>query len=431
MVAANRLQYAVQAVAPEVALRPTSVKVYGYRWVVLAAFMSINVTCQILWICFSPVMGPAAKYYGVTDGAIGWLGMVFMVAYIPLALPAAWVIDTVGIRKGVGFGALLLGGFGLLRGCFGRSYTVTLLLTIGIAASQPFLLGAFAKLAARWFAFKERATVVGLCAVAAFLGIVLGAGLSPVLVTAYGFATMQLIYGVVTAASSVLFLLLIREHPPTPASEAGQEERALMFDGLKLILRRRDFYLLTIALFVGGGVFNGISIWVESIVRPRGLTTTQAGTLTALMMVGGIVGAVVLPLVSDRWRRRKAVLLLSSACAVPPLVGLTFAHGFVPLLVSFFLVGFFITGLAPVAYQYGAEITHPAPEGTSNGLYALAGQISVVFIYGMGWVNTTFHSFVPSLLASTALMAVTVVLLAIIRESPRMLEARRPARVGS
>jgi MFS family permease len=405
---------------------PVSVKVYAYRWVVLAAFMSINVTCQILWICFSPVMGPAAKYYGVTDAGIGWLGMVFMVVYLPLALPASWVIDTFGIRKGVGLGAVLLGAFGLLRGFFARSYTVTLLLTIGIAAAQPFLLGAFAKIAARWFAFKERATAVGLCAVSAFLGIVLGAGLSPVLVEAHGFATMHLIYGVATAASAVLFLALCREHPPTPASEPGQEERALMLDGLKLILRNRDFYLLTVALFVGGGIFNGISIWVESIVRPRGLATTQAGTLAALMMVGGIVGAIVLPLVSDRWRRRKAVLLVSAACSVPPLLGLTFAQGFAPLLVSFFLVGFFITGLAPIAYQYGAEITHPAPEGTSNGLYALAGQISVVFIYGMGWVNATFRSFVPSLLAATVLMAVTVVLFALMRESPRMLSARAP-----
>lgn len=246
------------------------------------------------------------------------------------------------------------------------------------------------------------------------------------LVEAYGFTTMHLIYGVVTATSAVTFVALCREHPPTPASEAGQEERALMLDGLKLILRCRDFYLLTVALFLGGGIFNGISIWVESIVRPRGLGTTQAGTLAALMMVGGIVGAIVLPLVSDRWRRRKAVLLLSSACSVLPLLGLTFAHGLAPLLVCFFLVGFLVTGLAPIAYQYGAEITQPAPEGTSNGLYALAGQISVVFIYGMGWVNATFHSFVPSLLASAVLMAVTAVIFALVRESPRMLAARLP-----
>ena len=197
-----------------------------------------------------------------------------------------------------------------------------------------------------------------------------------------------------------------------------------MLDGLKLILRSRDFYLLTVALFVGGGVFNGVSIWVEGIVRPRGLAPTQAGTLAALMMGGGIVGAIVLPLLSDRWRRRKAILVLSTACSVPAILGLAYAHGYAALLVCFGLVGFFITGLAPIAYQYGAEITQPAPEGTSNGLYALAGQLSVVFIYAMGWVDHRFHSFAPSLVASAVLMAGTVGLLTIVRESPKMLAAR-------
>jgi hypothetical protein len=38
----------------------------------------------------------------------------------------------------------------------------------------------------------------------------------------------------------------------------------------------------------------------------------------------------------------------------------------------------------PVGFQYGAEITHPTPEGTSNGLLLLMGQISgIVFILAM------------------------------------------------
>ena len=38
----------------------------------------------------------------------------------------------------------------------------------------------------------------------------------------------------------------------------------------------------------------------------------------------------------------------------------------------------------PVGFQYGAEITYPAPEGTSNGLLLLMGQISgIAFILGL------------------------------------------------
>ena len=48
-------------------------RLYGYRWVVLAAFMFINLTIQILWIAYAPITGPAAAFYGVTDLQIGFL----------------------------------------------------------------------------------------------------------------------------------------------------------------------------------------------------------------------------------------------------------------------------------------------------------------------------------------------------------------------
>ncbi|MRR32476.1 MFS transporter, partial [bacterium] len=52
-------------------------RVYGYRWVVLAAFMLINLAVQLLWISYAPVTGPAAKFYGVDDLKIGLLSMTF------------------------------------------------------------------------------------------------------------------------------------------------------------------------------------------------------------------------------------------------------------------------------------------------------------------------------------------------------------------
>jgi hypothetical protein len=70
-------------------LETPPVKVYGYRWVILLAFMLINLTLQILWICFAPVTGPAAQYYPVTDFEIGLLAMLFMFIDIPVANPAS------------------------------------------------------------------------------------------------------------------------------------------------------------------------------------------------------------------------------------------------------------------------------------------------------------------------------------------------------
>lgn len=66
------------------------------------------------------------------------------------------------------------------------------------------------------------------------------------------------------------------------------------------------------------------------------------------------------------------------------LVGITFATGYWLLLSSAFIFGFFLLSAGPIGFQYGAEITYPTPEGASNGLLLLMGQISgIAFILGM------------------------------------------------
>src|SRR5512141_2656634 len=97
------------------AMPEATYKVYPYRWVVLSVFALINLTIQILWICFAPITGPAARFYGVSDLQIGLLAMAFMIVYVPLSIPVSWIIDSLGQRKAVSIGAVLLGVFGLLR----------------------------------------------------------------------------------------------------------------------------------------------------------------------------------------------------------------------------------------------------------------------------------------------------------------------------
>ena len=139
-------------------------RLYGYRWVILALFAFINLTIQTLWICFAPITGPAAKFYGVSNLQIGLLAMLFMIVYVPLSIPVSWMIDTLGYRKAVGIGAVLLGVFGLLRGIFAANYPMVLVMTLGLAVAQPFLLNSVSTVAARWFPIEERATASGLAA---------------------------------------------------------------------------------------------------------------------------------------------------------------------------------------------------------------------------------------------------------------------------
>ena len=382
-------------------------RVYGYRWVVLAVFMFINLTIQMLWITYAPITGPAAEFYGVTDLKIGLLAMTFMIAFIPLSIPVSWVIDTYGFRVAVGIGAALMGIFGLLRGFAGTDYGLVLWSTIGIAAAQPFLLNAWTTVPAKWFPVEGRATAVGMVTLANLIGTALGMVLTPVLIETVPISTVQLIYGGITAFSSVLFLLLARETPPTPPCEPGQETRALMLDGLKHALKVKPFWLYLLVSFIGLGIFNGITTWIENIIRPRGFTPTDAGTLGALMIAGGLVGAIVLPALSDKQQKRQRYLMIAFVGAIPGLLGLTFATSDALLFSSAALMGFFLVSAMPVGMQYAAEITYPTPEGTSNGLIQLFGQGAVVFVYVMEAMKSSDGSFTASLLLALGLLVLS------------------------
>jgi len=391
-------------------------RVYGYRWVVLAVFMLINLAIQMLWIAYAPITGPAASFYGVTDLKIGLLAMTFMIAYIPLSIPVSWVIDTFGFRRAVSIGAVLMGVMGVVRGLAGANYTLVLLSTIGIAIAQPFLLNAWTKAPANWFSVNERATAVGLVILANLIGTALGMVLTPILYESMPIPTIQLIYGGVAAFSAVLFLVLARDKPATPPCPPGMEVRSLMLDGLKHAVTVKDFWLYLGVMFIGMGVFNGATTWVENIIRPRGFTPNDAGMLGALMLVGGILGAVVIPPFSDRQHKRKRYLLLGFGLAIPGLVGLTFATAPWLLFISAFSLGFFLVSASPVGMQYAAEITQPTPEGTSSGVVQLFGQASVVFVYIMEAMKSADGAFTPALLLAVGLMGVSILLITQLRD---------------
>ncbi len=384
-----------------------SYRLYGYRWVVLAVFMFINLTIQMLWITYAPITGPAAKFYGVSDLQIGLLAMSFMIAFIPLSIPVSWVIDTYGFRLAVGIGAVMMGVFGIARGLAATNYNLVLLSTIGIAAAQPFLLNAWTKVPANWFAIEERATAVGLVTLANLIGTGVGMVLTPILTETMSIPTIQLVYGGVAALSAVLFVVLSRETPPSPPGPPGSEARALMLDGLKHAFKVRSFWLYLFVSFIGLGIFNGVTTWVENIVRPRGFTPTDAGTLGALMLAGGILGAVIIPPFSDRQHRRQPFILLGLVLAVPGLAGVAFSTDLWLLFASAFAMGFFLVSTSPIGMQYAAEVTQPTPEGTSNGLIQLFGQASVVFVYIMEAMKTPDGSFTPALLLAAGLLIVS------------------------
>ena len=367
--------------------------------------MAVNLTIQVLWISYAPITSAARDYYGVSEIAIGALAMSFMVAYLPLSLPASSAIARHGFRAAAGFGALLAGVAGIARGLAGPRYVPVLVATIGAAVAQPFLLNAWTTMSSHWFPRSQRATAVSLVTLANLVGAGVGLALTPQLEKSMTVGRLQFWYGVAALVAGIVFVLVARDRPPLPvAGEVVTAEDTAELVGVRHALRVRPFLVFLSVAFVGMGVFNGISTWVEEIVRPRGFSSADAGNLGALLLLGGVVGAVLLSALSDRAQRRVPFLTLALGAAAPALLWLALAEGRAGLFVAAFVLGFFLTSAMPIGMQYSAEITVPTPEGTTNGLIQLAGQASVVFVLLMELTRTPSGSFTPSLVVLTVLL---------------------------
>lgn len=362
----------------------TEIKVYPYRWVILALYVLITIIIEIQWLTFASISGVAQEFYKTTALQIDFLAMLYMIVFIVMSIPASYIIDTWGLKKGLMIGALLTGIFGALKAWGAEILLIVTIAQTGLAVAQPFILNAVTKVGAKWFPVNERATVAGIGSLAQYIGIIVALAVTPLLISnsSEGIEKMLRIYGIISIAVSVLLLLFMREEPPTlPASEEFTN-RTSPLKSIVDIFKIKDMQWLLLLFFIGLGIFNAVSTCIDQICNT--LTMEQTGTVGGIMLVGGILGALILPQLSDKKGKRKPFIVVCIVLMLPGLIGLTVFTSFVPMLISAFVFGFFIMSAGPIGFQYGAEKSYPAPESTSQGIILMVGQISgIVFVFGV------------------------------------------------
>ncbi|MFW9989930.1 MAG: MFS transporter [Candidatus Odinarchaeota archaeon] len=398
-------------------MNETSIQVYRYRWVVLLLFMLENIILQMLWICFAPVNEIAQTFYGVNKLLIDLLALSFMIVYIPIAFLSAWIIDKYGFRIGAGIGAIITGIFGFLRFVAFDDYILLLIFQIGIGIGQPFILNAITKLSANWFPDDERTTATGIALISQFLGIALGMFITPLLIPTDNLIPMLFIYGILSLIISIIFIILIKDRPPTPPTKVLLEEKVLISEGLKKLFKNKHFILLFILFFLGLGIFNTIATYIFGIVEPRGYSETFSGILGGLMLLGGIAGCIIMATFSDKYEKRKPLLIFSLTMATISLFIITFTFDRIILITFAFLLGFGLLSAGPVGLEYAVDITKPVPEASSNGMLMMIGQIGgILFILSFEDVKIN-GDYWPALLIQAVFLIIAVIISFFLKET--------------
>ncbi|CAG0882020.1 unnamed protein product [Darwinula stevensoni] len=378
------------------------------RFLILALFILISMTNAFHWIEYSIISNVVEDHYGVSNVAVEWTSMVFMVSYIPLIFPATWALETYGFRRVVLLGALgtFLGSWVKSGSLFNEYLPATtrwIFVFVGqciVATSQVFTLGIPSHLAATWFPANEVSSAASAGVFGNQLGIALGFLIPPIVVpvseiryeTELGFR--QLTLGQAFLISAIFFasLWLLRDQPENPpsiaAAQAKTSRRKLKYlPSLYALICDVNYVLLLITYGMNVGVFYAISTLLNRIILfyfPG--AEKEAGQIGLTIVILGMAGSIFAGWILDKthafkyihYRTLKAVTVI---VYILSLVGMILFSGALHseylsfVYVASALLGFSMTGYLPLGFEFAVELTFPEPEGTTSGLLNCSAQI--------------------------------------------------------
>lgn len=353
----------------------------SYRWVVLIVFIVIALNSQLSWLTFAPISSNIAELYRVSVFDVSLLSMVWPLVFVIIAIPVGIFIDKKGFKISVGIGSLFLAVFSIIRIfsiTFEYNFTFLLITQTGAAISQPFIFGSITKLSNSWFPEKEQGLATGLGTIGLFLGMMIALALTPSIYLSYGLTNLLIIYAFVSCVAAFFFIVLAKEG--TRVSFKNINEAFTLHD-LWTLSKHKSFLILEFAFFVVVGGFTALMTWLEQLLHSlHGIGIDEAGLLGGIMIIGGIIGSILIPAISDKIKKLKIFVLINLAIGIITLYLIGIIGNFELLVVIFFISGFFLISALPIVLELSNQFSSAGMEGQASSLLWFFSQVGSVFL---------------------------------------------------
>ncbi|CAE6493347.1 unnamed protein product [Rhizoctonia solani] len=375
-------------------------RLYKRRWTGLLGVCLLNFVAGAAWFWFASIAIPVSEDFGISLGQVNWLANCVNVAFLPVSLVIPSVCSRYGLRISCFIGTIVTlvgawvryagtapslspnGKFGLLL--FGQ-----ILLGIG----QPWFLIIGPKYSEVWFDLKGRTTATMLVSISNPIGTSFGQIVAPYCPSV---RVSILILAIMTTglAPSVL---LIYSAPPTPPTFSGSHPSPPPIQTLRAFLGRSRsgeitmtprerldsvILLLTFGLMVAA--LNTLGIILAQAIAPYGYTPEDAGIIGGVYVLAGIVGAVVIMPIFDRYLTHhlalasKVITTMLAACFIS-LIWAVREDNAPAIYVIVVVLGISCFTLLPITLEIACEITR-SPEASSAILWLLAYLLTTIFI---------------------------------------------------
>lgn len=332
-----------------------------------------------------------AASFQTSAASLGVLAATYFYVYTLMQVPTGILVDTLGPRRILFFGGMIAGAgsllFGMAEGIDGALVGRTL---IGLGVSVTFI--AMLKIIAVWFEEHRFASVVGLSMLIGNFGSVLAGSPLSWMAQNTGWRGVFVGVGILSLILGALAWLLVRDRPDagSVATPAPRFDRTVVLTGLLRVVKNRDTWP---AAFVNAGLSGSFfafgGLWATPfLTQALGMTRETATAHLSLYFAGFAFGCLIIGTLSDRLRRRKPVVLVSSHIyATTWLIWLSGAV--LPLPVSFAL--FVVMGLTTAAFTLSwacaKEVNPPALSGMSTSVANMGGFLMGALLQpAVGWV---------------------------------------------
>ena len=402
---------------------------YGaYRWVVLGVFMFQVILTQFLWLNFAPIQPTLEKLLSISDFQFVLLLSVFNIFNLLLSLPVGAVLDSKGVKFTVGLGSIIMALAVLLR-LKSDSYYWLLAGQIGIAIAQPFIVNSGAKLASTWFNKNEEALANGFASMAMFIGMIAALIITPIIIQYISLFHIMIVYGCITVFGSLLFLTLSRDNPSLITTLKKEEEGYHPIHAYKKLLKNKDMIILAVIMFIGVGFFNGITNWLDKLLGPQGFSEEQSGVIVGILIAGGIVGAVVIPVLSDIIKKRRPFLIMGTVSAGIFMFPLVRTRNYAAAIVLAAVLGFMVISLLPIMFQMVIEVVGERLTGSATGLMWVFGATgAIVTIYGMEVIGNATSDYRNGIWLLMVMFLIAFILSLVLKETYGRGQDKTPGR---
>lgn len=377
-----------------------------FRWAVLMAYFGVAAMCQFLWLNLAPLVSFLQLKYQVSELAVSSLLLSFPLLYVLLSIHSGTLIDKKGYRYVIMLGSIISAVFACVR-VFDDSFYILVIGQTGIAIGQPYIINGISKLVSDWFDKEEVAMATGIGTAGMLIGMAIGMGLTPALNESLGFQKTMLVFAILSIALTAVFFFLGKEN-----NLVKSKAIALSAIGeIKALLASKNLVILCTITFFALGVFNGLTTWLEPILKPNNVNAEEAGLVGAFLILGGIVGSLIIPTISDKLKVRKPFLALCCLTALFIIYPLCTMGSLTMLYVLGGLLGFFFLPGYALLLSMCEEIAGNEKAGAATGLLMMAGNAgAVVVIAAMPLINGEGSVWTNSIYLMLALMVVALVL---------------------